>query len=121
MATIYKMLLFLKRRPGMTTEAFRDYYETRHRLIGEAYPDGVVRYVRRYLEAPPEATDELPYDVLTETWFDDRQIFDAVVASIETGNLPQVVIEDEERLFDRAKTRVATVVEVESAIARAAV
>jgi len=29
-STTYKILLFMKRRPGMSVESFREYYEERH-------------------------------------------------------------------------------------------
>ena len=40
---VYKVLLFLKRRPGMSVEAFRDYYENVHSKIGEKYSQGLLR------------------------------------------------------------------------------
>ncbi len=115
----YKLVLLLRRRPGMSVKDFRDYYETRHRLIGEKFSDGVVRYVRRYLDPAPQAIGaaaELPFDVITEVWFDDKAIYDQVLAATATGNLPDEVIADEERLFDRPKSRVACVTEVESTL-----
>ncbi|NCW73305.1 MAG: hypothetical protein EBW06_01760 [Gammaproteobacteria bacterium] len=49
-----KQLVLLKKRDDLTVEAFRTYYETHHRLIGEKYLNAhVARYVRRYLETPP--------------------------------------------------------------------
>jgi len=114
---IYKLVLFLKRRAGMSVSDFREYYETKHRLIGEKYSDGVVRYVRRYLDPAPDATGvaaELPFDVITEVWFDDKVIYEQVLRATATAELPDEVIADEERLFDRPKSRVASIVEFES-------
>jgi hypothetical protein len=110
---VYKVLLFLKRKPGMSVEAFRDYYENHHRLLGEKYSVGVRRYVRRYLD-PVGGEGELPFDVVTELWFDDREVRDKVADFVSRGEPPADVIEDEHRLFDRPKARVATVVEFES-------
>ena len=110
---VYKVLLFLKRRPGMSVEAFRDYYENHHRLLGEKYSVGVRRYVRRYLD-PVGGEGELPFDVVTEIWFDDPAVRDKVADFVSRGEPPADVIEDEERLFDRPKSRVAKVVEYES-------
>jgi EthD domain len=110
----YKLLLFLKRRPGMSVEAFRDYYENNHRVLCEKYSVGVGRYVRRYLDPLPASSGELPFDVITELWFDSKAVFDKVVEFTSKGVLPEEVIADEERLFDRARSRVATVVECDS-------
>ena len=116
---IYKILLFLKRRPGMSVEEFRDYYETKHVKLCEKYAVGALRYVRRFLD--PIGGEEMPFDVITEIWLEDRAVFEAVCEMTARNEPPPEVVADEERLFDRAKSRTATVVEHESdmeAIAR---
>ena len=35
-----KVIMLMKRRPGMTVSEFRDYYENKHRVIGEKYLNG---------------------------------------------------------------------------------
>jgi len=114
----YKILLFMKRRPGMTFEAFQDYYENRHAPLCEKYASGISRYVRRFLTPHPNPetgeTGELQFDVITELWFDDETIFRRTVEYLATSIMPDEVVEDEKRLFDRAKTRMATVIERES-------
>ena len=117
----YKILLFMKRRPGMTCEAFREYYEKHHVPLCEKYTSsGVRRYVRRFLAPQPNpqtgATEELQFDVITELWFEDEATFRGTVKYLATGVLPDEVVADEKRLFDRDKTRMATVVECESAL-----
>jgi hypothetical protein len=113
---VYKILLFLKRRPGMAPEAFRDYYENVHVPLCLKYSRGVSRYFRRYLDPMPDPAtgeaQELPFDVITELWFDDEAIYRATVEFLSGGSLPQEVIDDEERLFDRSKSRFATVEEI---------
>jgi hypothetical protein len=118
-ASNYKILLFMKRRPGMTFEAFREYYENHHVPLCEKYTSsGVKRYVRRFLTPHPGpgtgATEELQFDVITELWFEDEATFRGTVKYLATGVLPDDVVADEKRLFDRDKTRMATVVECES-------
>jgi hypothetical protein len=116
--TYYKILLFMKRRPGMTVEAFQDYYENHHVPLCETYASGVNRYLRRFLTPHPNpdtgATDELPYDVITELWFEDEAVFRGTVNYLSTSIMPDEIVEDEKRLFDRSKIRMATVVECES-------
>jgi hypothetical protein len=119
---IHKILLFMKRRPGMTFEAFKDYYENHHAPLCAKYASGVSRYVRRFLTPHPNpgtgATQELQFDVITELWFEDEAVFRGTVQYLATSIMPAEVVEDEKQLFDRAKTRMATVVECESALSK---
>jgi hypothetical protein len=118
----YKILLFMKRRPGMSLEAFQDYYENHHVPLCEKYTSGVNRYLRRFLTAHPNpetgATEELQYDVITELWFEDEAVFRSTVQYLATSIMPEEVVEDEKRLFDRPTMRMATVVECESAFTK---
>ncbi len=118
METVYKILLFMKRKPGLSMEAFQDYYETRHAPLCEKYASGVKRYVRRYLSPQRNgetgALDELPFDVITELWFDNEAVFEGTVAYLSTHKMPDEVVEDEMKLFDRSRMRIATVVEHQS-------
>ena len=117
----HKILLFMKRRPGMSKEAFQDYYENHHAPLCEKYTSGVKRYLRRFLtpHVNPEtgADDELQFDVITELWFEDEAVFRATVEYLSTSIMPDEVVEDEKQLFDRNKTRMATIVECESSLA----
>ncbi len=119
--TTFKILLFMKRRPDISVEAFRDYYETRHVPLCERYSQGVRRYMRRYLDPQPHPetgpAGELPFDVITELWFDDEKVFRATLAYITTTIMPDEITADEAQLFDRASFRIATVVERDSAFA----
>ncbi len=119
--SLHKVLIFLKRRPGMSLDEFRDYYENHHMPLCLKYGTGMQRYVRRYIEHPrdPESGEprELEYDVVTEIWFADRSLADAVLLYAGQGKLPRDVIEDEERLFDRAKSRFVRVTECDTELA----
>ena len=114
----FKILLFLKRRPGMSVKEFRDYYENFHAKLCEKYLKGVSRYIRRYIDPMPNpetgANEEFPFDVITELWFDDEKVFRATVDHMSTSVMPEDVVEDEKVLFDRTKMRMATVVESET-------
>ena len=118
----YKILLFMKRRPGMSFEAFQDYYENHHVPLCEKYTKGLSRYLRRFItpHRNPEtgATEELQFDVITELWFEDEAAFRGTVEYLKTSIMPDEVVEDEKKLFDRATMRMATVVECESAFAK---
>lgn len=110
----YKLLILIKRRPGMSLEQFREHYEERHVkfAVDMAAAVSMCHYSRRYLQ--PISGGEFDYDVLTECWFDDRARFEAVVAGMAKGKLSPEIVEDEERFMDRAKTRFFTVTECES-------
>jgi uncharacterized protein (TIGR02118 family) len=119
---VYKILLFMKRRPGMSMEAFQDYYENHHAPLCAKYASGISRYIRRFLTPHPNPETgekgELPYDVITELWFEDEAVFRGTVEYLSTSIMPDEVVADEKRLFDRPKLRMATVVERESVLAR---
>lgn len=113
---MHKILLFMKRRPDLSVEAFRDYYETRHAPLAETYSQGVSRYIRRYIDPQPHpetgAFTDGP-DVITELWFEDEKVYRATLAYITTSLMPDEIVADEANLFDRASFRIATVVEHE--------
>lgn len=118
--TFFKILLFMKRRPGMSMAAFQDYYENHHVPLALKYSAGVDRYMRRYLTAHPNPetgeAGELAWDVITELWFENEAVFRGTVAYLSTALMPDEIIEDEKQLFDRLKLRMATVVERETAL-----
>jgi uncharacterized protein (TIGR02118 family) len=118
----YKILLFMKRRPGMSMEAFQDYYENHHVPLCMKYSSSVNRYMRRFLRPHPNPetgeSGELPYDVITELWFEDEATFQGTVKYLSTSVMPDEVVEDEKKLFDRPKLRMATVVEYETDMSR---
>lgn len=114
-----KLLTLLKRRPGMSFEEFIEYYETRHRVIGEkVLKPHACRYVRRYLQPIPNvitgAIEESDHDVAMEIWFEDQAHMDAFVAAASDPAMLAEIIEDEERVFDRPKMRQFTLIEHES-------
>ncbi|MBB4857699.1 uncharacterized protein (TIGR02118 family) [Novosphingobium chloroacetimidivorans] len=114
-ATTYKILLPMKRKPGMSVEAFREYYENHHAPLAAQSSGMLARYVRRYLDAHPHPETgepgELPYDVITELWFDDEATFRQTLAYLTSSPMPAEIVADEEQLFDRASFRILTVVE----------
>ncbi len=116
--TYYKILLPMKRKPGMSVQAFRDYYENHHAPFCAQFSAAVARYIRRYLEPNPHPETgpaaELPYDVITELWFDNEPAFQATLKYLTTSIMPDEVVADEKKLFDRSSFRIVTVVECET-------
>ena len=118
--SVFKILLFMKRRPDMSVEAFRAYYEARHVPLCERYIRGVGRYMRRYIDAQPHpetGITEPLFDVITELWFGDKQEFETTLGYITTTIMADEITADEAQLFDRSSFRIATVVEHESILA----
>ena len=103
-----KVVGLFKRKPGLSMEEFKDYYENHHiKLFDEqvSHP-GVLRYARRYLEpfaglALPLATQKSGgYDVIMEVWYSDKELFDSFKGQ-SNPDFSEIVKKDEEKLFDR--------------------
>ena len=76
-----KLVMPMKRRPGMSVPEFREYYETKHRLIGEKYLKGyATRYLRRFTNPNTDRDGQLrdpEYDVFLEIWYPDQAAYEA--------------------------------------------
>lgn len=101
-----KLVTLLKRRDGMSKADFIAYYEAHHRRIGEQVLSGyATRYVRRYLQ-PADGVDQTQdFDVSMEIWFPDQATHDACFAKIAEPATMDMIVADEEKLFDRARVR----------------
>ncbi|MBB3981041.1 hypothetical protein GGR44_000672 [Sphingobium fontiphilum] len=111
---MFRLVTLLRRRPGMSAEDFRAYYESRHRVMGERVLSGqALRYVRRYVR-PLQEGRAPGFDVVMEIDFADRAAHDRCMAMLATPDIAREIAEDEERLFDRAATLSFTVEECES-------
>jgi len=117
----YRILLLMKRKPGMSMEAFRDYYENHHVPLCAPYMQGIDGYRRNYLQPQPHAesgtNEELPYDVITEMFFEDEATYKATVEFLATTVMSDEVVNDEMNFFHRPTMRMATVEECESDMA----
>lgn len=113
-----KLVFLLKRKPGMSLEEFRDYYENSHRKLAEQALPNALRYVRRY--AVPEKNPltleaiELPFDVIMEIWMKSRAEWDEAQAGLAGSTLMQAIYEDEENLFASHENPMFTVEEADS-------
>lgn len=107
---MHKLLIFLKRKPGMSHADFRDYYENRHIPLCMTYMRGIECYRRRYLE-PVVGAPEMDFDVITELGFGDAKTRDIVLDTLARDTMPADVIADEFNVFDRSKSRAFAVSE----------
>jgi hypothetical protein len=127
---MYTTLFFLCKVPGMSTAEFIEYYEKHHvplvnSIVGSENMPLV--YKRRYthlddanyvrLHATKSASGDsiagegetVDFDVVTELGFASFEKWEAWVAALQkAGN---VVTEDEDKLFDRARMRAHVVEE----------
>jgi hypothetical protein len=100
---MFRTIHLMKRRPGMTVEAFRDYYETRHAMLGKAAADGhAIGYQRHYLDPMGPGDPPPVYDVMMQLCFPDRATFERCTGAVASDPARRdAFIEDELKLFDR--------------------
>lgn len=104
---ILKVIGLFKRKQGISVEAFRNYYETKHvRLFDEHVSQpGVVRFSRRYLTQIDGMSSPLPtttggFDAIMEVWYNDRELFEDLRRK-PNPEFTKIAIEDEEQFIDR--------------------
>jgi EthD domain len=103
---MFKMIALLKAREGLTRAQFIERYEAVHTVLVREVQPGIVGYRRNYVTHDwdmIEAGSTMDFDVVTEVVYADRAAFDAALNG-NPGGMARLV-EDEEQLFDRAKTR----------------
>jgi len=111
---VIKVVTLLHRNPELSASEFRDYYETHHRLIGEKYlAPYAARYLRRYpMSASSESLPE--FDVMMEVWFESEAQVAAAQAGMATDEAKAEIEADEQKLFDRSRSKTFTVLDCES-------
>jgi hypothetical protein len=117
---VIKVVCLFKKRDGLSSEEFRDYYENHHVKVFDelmAQP-GIERYVRRYLTPIADPTTgevrSAGFDVIMELWISDRELFESQFQNAQQSEFRTLVAEDEARLFDRSQMYSYVVDEVES-------
>lgn len=107
---MYKLVALVKRKPGLSKQQFRDYYETFHSKLGEKYlPPYCKKYLRRYMQwlPHPMKSGQAPgpdYDCMVEFWFETKDDCTAFEQSVSAPEIVKEVVEDEERFVDRANS-----------------
>ena len=77
-----KMVAFFKRKPGMSVEAFHDYWRTTHAEVVRKMP-GIRRYVQSHTLLSGYRKGEPAYDGVAEVWFDDTHAMRALTGTKE--------------------------------------
>jgi hypothetical protein len=117
---MYKTIVLLKRKPGLTAAEFRAYYEGTHARLGESWlKGGALKYQRRYLHdkahpaegrsLAPEEGNPVIYDVVTEIWYRDEEQMEATWQILSAPENAAIMVEDEERFIDRRFIHMYTV------------
>lgn len=108
---MFKMIMLIKRKPGMTLEEFKNYYETRHVKLAKEMAKGTSPsrvYIRNYLTPVPgpwTRGGEPPFDCVTELCYEDEKHFRNHMASL-TADKERVALSanDELNFVDQSKT-----------------
>ncbi len=104
-----KVMAFLVKRPGISSEELIDYYENRHVPMILSLAPPPARYTRNYIQPDATAEPRDDVDIVTELEFDDVGTYHAWIAAMYTPG--SGVADDEAKFLDRSKTRSYTVVE----------
>jgi uncharacterized protein (TIGR02118 family) len=106
---VFKVMVMIKRKPGMKMEDFIAYYENNHAPLGASKVPNLKRYVRHFIRPYGNeiysADSESSYDVLTEIWFDDKADFERGMAYLTEPETAAIIGADEENLFDKSSIR----------------
>jgi uncharacterized protein (TIGR02118 family) len=107
-----KVVLLVRRKPGISREEFRRYYEGRHAPLAASQLRSCVRYVRNFVVE--DLSGEPDFDCVTEFWYELDGPWRAARDHIASEASRQALAEDEARFMDRASMRVVVVAECET-------
>jgi hypothetical protein len=108
-----KLIFFLKRKPGITREKFRDHYENSHVRLAQKYIGHLlVSYHRNYptfacLDPSniPPGTEPEPYDIgydaITEMRVKDMAAVEEITRIFNDPVIQPILREDEKRFLDQ--------------------
>lgn len=91
-----KIVIFFKRKPGISVEAFQNHWRRTHAAIIVKLP-GIRRYVQSHTLASSYRKGEPAYDGVAESYFDDTQAMKALAKCPEYA----AVLADEPNFIDR--------------------
>lgn len=103
-----KLVLYLRRKHGLSPAEFEDHYENSHvPLVERLFPSCMQRYTRNYIqrqgaiEGRPGGTDEPICDVLTEVWFATEADYTEFQRRLGDPEIQEDLFADEEKFIDR--------------------
>ena len=117
---MFKLIVTGKRKPGMSMDEFRQYYETRHAVLAQEITPRMRRYIRNYVtpvRGGSSAGAEPPFDCVTEVWFDSEEDLKRTSESLSLEPQKTAAMNaDIDNLFDRSSIWRFTSVQCESDI-----
>jgi hypothetical protein len=122
-----KMIVMFRRKPGLSSEQFREHYEQKHAPLAltlfpyiKAYRRNYIRRDRQHQRAAAEGFDaRLDYDAIIEVLFETERDYERMVFDMSDPAIRAQVVTDESRFIDRSATVVFLADEVASMIASA--
>ncbi len=108
---MWKLMTGMRRKPGTSFDAFRDYYETVHAPIAARVLEGAaMAYRRNYVMERsfiyPERTDKDQvagtFDCIAEVWFETREALDALLLRMAEPHVRSVLVEDRRKFIDES-------------------
>lgn len=115
-----KIVILIKKKPGLSREDFIHHYETSHavigkRLLGHLWSKYVRNYPKQLMEYQPEETHvEDSYDAVTEIWLKDDAAMEEMSRIINLPENNRLILADEEKFQDRLQTRLLIVDEIDN-------
>ena len=104
-----KCLALIKRKEGISHEAFMNYYENNHAPLARKFMPTALHYERRFLQPDTlgwvEGEAKEMYDCITELWFEDATAMNAALTHLAKPEVAAIIVEDEARFVDRRKIR----------------
>lgn len=80
-----KLIVLIKKKPDISAQAFRDYYENNHVPLIRSIYKTIGTYVRNYPDPAqtliPPGANPIDFDVVTELWFKSREDYDTFRAT----------------------------------------
>lgn len=114
-----KLTFLMKRKQGMSFEAFRDYYENNHAPLASRLCPHLVRYTRTYLTgweplARPAQLPDPDFDCITECWYDVEGNWEERKMDLLPAEVFKQLAADEENFLDRRANRMVSTQQHES-------
>ena len=114
-----KIIVFMKRKPGLSHAAFRKYYEEKHTRFINHLKSCVIDYRRSYpMQTATELADafhrhethnsepEFLYDCVAEAWVRDKEHLEEMYRIMSDPHLAEEIRQDEKEFLDPSSLRV---------------
>lgn len=107
-ATTTKLLILIWRKPGLSREAFIDYYEQHHAPLARRLVPQIAaaEYRRNYVETAVSYIDGVEFfdfDVITEISFVTHAAYEDAMRTLALPEVSTRIVSDEERFIDRRR------------------